>query len=112
MKCKFHLSACLPLLLGAAWPAHGATAPVPCDALLDSTVEGAAISVAQLQAATATLPAHCEVIGAINQRTGLDGQKYAIKFHLRMPTAWNDRFYYQGGGGTDGNLRDADAPAI
>jgi feruloyl esterase len=42
----------------------------------------------------------------------MDGQKYAIRFHLRLPTAWNDRFYYQGGGGTDGNLGDATASQI
>jgi feruloyl esterase len=59
------------------------------------------------------MPEHCEVVGAINERTGpLDAQKYAIKFHLRMPTAWNSRFFYQGGGGTDGNLGNADAPQI
>ncbi len=51
--------------------------------------------------------AHCEVIGKINPRTGVDGRPYAIGFHLRMPDSWNERFYFQGGGGTDGNLGDA-----
>jgi pimeloyl-ACP methyl ester carboxylesterase len=51
--------------------------------------------------------AHCEVIGKINQRTGVDGKQYAISFHLRLPDSWNERFYFQGGGGTDGNLGDA-----
>jgi hypothetical protein len=51
--------------------------------------------------------AHCEVIGKINQRTGVDGKQYAIGFHLRLPDSWNERFYFQGGGGTDGNLGDA-----
>jgi hypothetical protein len=50
---------------------------------------------------------HCEVIGYINPRTGVDGKPYAIGFHLRLPDAWNGRFYFQGGGGTDGNLGDA-----
>ena len=50
---------------------------------------------------------HCEVIGYINPRTGVDGKPYAIGFHLRLPAAWNGRFYFQGGGGTDGNLGDA-----
>ena len=50
---------------------------------------------------------HCEVIGYINPRTGIDGKPYAIGFHLRLPDAWNGRFYFQGGGGTDGNLGDA-----
>lgn len=51
--------------------------------------------------------AHCEVIGKINPRTGVDGKPYAIGFHLRLPDNWNERFYFQGGGGTDGNLGDA-----
>jgi hypothetical protein len=51
--------------------------------------------------------AHCEVIGKINQRTGADGKQYAIGFHLRLPDSWNERFYFQGGGGTDGTLGDA-----
>src|SRR5271154_3424840 len=50
-------------------------------------------------AAGAVLPQHCEVIGSIDQRVGANGQKYAIRFHLRLPTAWNGRFYYQAGGG-------------
>jgi hypothetical protein len=53
------------------------------------------------------VPAHCEVIGKINPRTGVDGKPYAIGFHLRLPDSWNERFYFQGGGGTDGNLGDA-----
>jgi Tannase and feruloyl esterase len=51
--------------------------------------------------------AHCEVVGKINPRTGVDGKPYAIGFHLRLPDSWNERFYFQGGGGTDGNLGDA-----
>lgn len=50
---------------------------------------------------------HCEVIGKINPRTGVDGKSYAIGFHLRLPDNWNERFYFQGGGGTDGSIGDA-----
>jgi len=55
----------------------------------------------------ATPVAHCEVIGYINPRTGVDGKSYAIGFHLRLPDSWNGKFYFQGGGGTDGTLGDA-----
>jgi len=55
----------------------------------------------------APVPAHCHVQGNINERTGIDGKRYAIGFDLRLPAAWNGRFYFQGGGGTDGTLRDA-----
>jgi feruloyl esterase len=55
----------------------------------------------------AAMPAHCEIIGKMQERQGADGQIYAIKFHLRLPTAWNGRFVFQGGGGSDGILGDA-----
>jgi len=53
------------------------------------------------------LPAHCEIIGVMHERTGVDGQHYAIRFHLRLPQRWNGRFFMQGGGGTNGELGDA-----
>lgn len=53
------------------------------------------------------LPVHCEVTGVMQQRTGVDGQDYAIRFHLRLPDQWNGRFFMQGGGGTNGVLGDA-----
>jgi hypothetical protein len=52
-------------------------------------------------------PAHCEVVGVMQERTGIDGQHYAIRFHLRLPQKWNQRFFFQGGGGSNGNLGDA-----
>ena len=104
MKPDYRLKgASILLLLGAAGASQAAP-PIACNALLNSTIEGATITSAQLNAASGSVPDHCEVLGVINQRTGVDGQPYAIKFHLRMPTAWNERFYFQGGGGTDGNL--------
>lgn len=53
---------------------------------------------------TVALPEHCEVTGAIAKRTGTDGQPYEIKFHLRMPAGWNNRFFMEGGGGSNGTL--------
>ena len=65
------------------------------------------LTAAALVAATATTPEHCRIDGEINRRTGIDGQPYAIRFRLRMPTAtWNGRFYMGGGGGTNGTLVD------
>jgi feruloyl esterase len=43
----------------------------------------------------------------MNERTGADGQHYAINFHMRMPTAWNGKFFFEGGGGSNGNLGNA-----
>lgn len=53
------------------------------------------------------LPEHCVVQGRINERTGTDGKPYAVGFELRLPTAWNGRLLYQGGGGNDGVVNEA-----
>lgn len=53
------------------------------------------------------LPAHCEITGSMHEREGMDGQHYAIRFHLRLPESWNGRLFFSGGGGTNGNLGDA-----
>jgi feruloyl esterase len=46
----------------------------------------------------------------MHQRIGADGQHYAIRFHLRLPTQWNGRFFFQGGGGSNGVVGDALGP--
>ncbi len=53
------------------------------------------------------LPEHCLIQGMLNPRTGAKGQKFGIGFELRMPTNWNRRFFFQGGGGLDGVLAPA-----
>ena len=59
----------------------------------------------------ATLPAHCQVRGAIDKRTGFEGKTFAIGFELRLPQNWQGRFLFQGGGGMDGTVRPALGPA-
>ena len=51
---------------------------------------------------TVRFPAHCVVRGTIEKRIGVGGVQFGSKFELRMPVAWNGRFMFQGGGGTDG----------
>jgi feruloyl esterase len=71
------------------------------------------ITSAKLNAASAAqgrapaLPGHCEVLGQMNDRVGVNAQHYAIKFHLRLPTSWNGRFFFEGGGGSHGALGNA-----
>jgi feruloyl esterase len=49
------------------------------------------------------MPGHCVVKGLMNERIGpIDGKPYAIGFEMRLPTAWNGRFFYQANGGLDG----------
>jgi hypothetical protein len=53
---------------------------------------------------TPALPEHCEVKGKLAERTGTNGQRYAINYRLRLPTMWNGRFFFEGGGGSNGNV--------
>ena len=53
------------------------------------------------------IPAHCDLVGSVQERVGEGGQRYAIRFHLRLPGDWNGRFLFQGGGGSNGVLGDA-----
>jgi len=81
--------------------------PVVCEDLANLTgfpVPNTQITFAVLNPATATLPAHCQVDGIINARVGNDGCNYGDRFEVRlpMPAAWNGRFMFQGGGGTEG----------
>jgi feruloyl esterase len=77
--------------------------PNPSTALTSAVMNSARAA----QGNAPALPEHCEVLGKINERTGANGQPYAIKFHLRLPTAWNGKFFFEGGGGSNGNLGNA-----
>jgi feruloyl esterase len=48
--------------------------------------------------------AHCLVKGAMEKRTGSDGNTYQIGFEMRLPKAWSGRYLYQGNGGLDGSV--------
>lgn len=48
------------------------------------------------------LPEHCLVRGVLSRRTAKNGQRLGVGFELRLPTDWNGRFAFQGGGGLDG----------
>ena len=51
---------------------------------------------------------HCRVAGRMNQRVSpVDGKTYAIGFEMRLPKAWNGRFFHQGNGGIDGSVSTA-----
>jgi feruloyl esterase len=100
------------LLASLAHPVFAS--PQACSGLANTGFPNTLITQAQWQAAgvvilpTGVLPAHCEIQGKINQRVGADGKNYAIGFHLRLPEAWNGRFFFQTQGGNDGNLGSGD----
>lgn len=56
---------------------------------------------------TFKLPAHCLVRGEVTRHKGADGKDYALRFELRLPDEWANKFIFQGGGGTDGFLANA-----
>jgi len=58
-----------------------------------------------LTVASKPIAEHCVVQGQMNQRvSAVDGKTYAIGFEMRLPVAWNGRFFYQANGGLDGNV--------
>ena len=77
------------------------------------------ITSAVLNPATSALREHCQVQGTLEGgRLGFGpspgdatkaerNQVYAIRWMLRLPSDWNGRFYFSGGGGTNGNVGDA-----
>lgn len=110
---KARLLGCLggAIMMMAAIPdAHATPAPiVACSSLTEftsPTIPKVVITSAVLTPATQSLPEHCLVDGKINERVGVLGQVYAIKFRVRMPSAWNERFYMGGGGGSNGTVED------
>jgi hypothetical protein len=77
-----------------------------------TTVAAGAITASGAAAASAPsappVAEHCLVTGRMFERTSsVDGGNYAIGFQMRLPKAWNGRFYYQGNGGTDGAVATA-----
>ena len=65
----------------------------------------ATVPAGTLTVAGAPIGAHCLVQGEMFRRTSAqDGNSYAIRFEMRLPTNWNGRFFYQGNGGIDGNV--------
>ena len=94
-------------------PATPATLIGTCEALaaqlmsLANTTITATSTVAAgtLTLAAQAVPEHCRVTGRMHERVSpADGKSYAIGFEMRLPTAWNGRFWHQGNGGIDGSV--------
>jgi pimeloyl-ACP methyl ester carboxylesterase len=88
-------------------------ATLSCDAITSASLGIAGLKVASATSVPAksdgataadNYPAHCRVQGSINERTGIDGKAYAIGYEVRLPESWNGKFFFQGGGGTNGFL--------
>jgi len=68
---------------------------VDCADLAGRRIADAQIVSAALVAATATLPEYCNVRGLIEPK---------LNFELRLPTDWNSKLHYGGGGGYNGAI--------
>jgi pimeloyl-ACP methyl ester carboxylesterase len=88
------LSRCEALVDALQWP----------HTRLESAVQ---VQAGVLKQGDHAVPAHCLVKGRMHERKGSDGRDYAIGFEMRLPQAWNGRFYYQGNGGLDGSVQPA-----
>src|SRR5947209_4427934 len=96
------------ILVPAVLPCLGQSISSKCASLTSvsglpnptTAINSAVLNAAQnAQGNTPALPEHCEIQGRMNERTGVNSQHYAIRFHLRLPTDWNGRFFFEGGGG-------------
>ena len=87
-----------------------------CSTLLSSfsfpntlIVSASTVNAGTLNNAGQPVGEHCLVTGKMNQRVStVDGQTYAIGFEMRLPKDWSGRYLYQGNGGTDGAVAQAD----
>jgi hypothetical protein len=86
---------------------EGLTALAIPPMMLESPSDVVEITLAQAVAATSALPAHCRIRGRVNPRIGVNDTPFAIGFELRLPYRWSGRYFFQGGGGNDGNIGNA-----
>jgi poly(3-hydroxybutyrate) depolymerase len=49
----------------------------------------------------------CRIRGVMAERTGADGQPYALRFELSLPDDWNGDYVHQFNGGNDGEVKPA-----
>ena len=84
----------------------GGPQPLACSDLTSANLKIPNLTITSVSdvAAANGLPVHCKIDGSLDAHTGIDGKPYAIGFELRtpVPSAWNGKFFFQGGGGTNG----------
>jgi feruloyl esterase len=98
------LAAGAAFLLGLAAPGAAFAQVESCTTATTESlaIPGLVIDGSKMQEASDGLPKHCILTGKVNDRTGVDGKHYAIRFEMRLPIDWNGRFLSQENGGGDG----------
>jgi len=91
----------------SAMAAESRAAPTACDALKALASPTLVISSVETLTAEAGLPERCRLRATLNPRKGVGGQDFGMGFELNLPTVWNGRFLFQGGGGLDGVVNPA-----
>lgn len=99
---SFTAERCAALATGA-----GARAPVEGLVVTSAQWHPAGLALDQRGQKTAPLPAHCEINGYYGEHPGTIGGPYRTGFRMRLPQDWNKRFFFEGGGGSNGVVRDA-----
>lgn len=79
----------------ALFPSATGTAQAACNSFLNQAFEGATITQATLTPKTDTAPETCTVRGEMPPE---------LAFEVRMPSSWNQRVLFMGGGGFDGAI--------
>lgn len=108
-----HFGAAALLLLGTN--SSDAKAAIACADLAMTGNHLAAVTITEAvetPASEEVSVAHCLVRGKTADRQGVDGKTYAIRFELRLPVAWNERFVHQFNGGNDGAVVPALGPLL
>lgn len=104
----FEVVMALVSLVATSAAAPPATAASSCSALAKFSMPGQNIVIEQVQLVAAdtakSVPAHCRVSGLLDPRNGRAGETYGIGFAIALPTKWNGRFLFQGGGGLNGSV--------
>ncbi|KFE72483.1 tannase/feruloyl esterase family alpha/beta hydrolase [Hyalangium minutum] len=73
---------------------------LPCESFRGRTLEEAQITGAELVAASGSMLEYCKVTGTLPP---------SLDFEVRLPTAWNEKTLYAGGGGFDGSIPSTDS---
>ncbi|MDD5723222.1 MAG: tannase/feruloyl esterase family alpha/beta hydrolase [Syntrophales bacterium] len=99
----------LAVMMALALAACNDDDPVPlspqaaCDMLNGKVIAGATITATALVAATAVTPEYCQVTGLIPPQ---------LNFEMRLPTTWNEKLHYSGGGGYNGTITPVNTAAL
>lgn len=95
---------CLPVLLIACGGNDDSDSPAPipvasaadkCTALTGTSAGGATLNAATLVAASSTAAEFCKVTGTLHG---------TLNFEVQLPTNWNNKMLYAGGGGWNGSI--------